>query len=71
MPNWYGLFDLHGGLWEWTESQQAGLGQTAFVYRGGAFYSPAVRCRCAQRNYGSPDIADSYRGLRLVLEFLE
>jgi formylglycine-generating enzyme required for sulfatase activity len=47
------------------------LGQTAFVYRGGAFYSPAVRCRCAQRNYGSPDIADSYRGLRLVLEFLE
>jgi hypothetical protein len=62
MPNWYGLFDLHGGLWEWTESQQAGLGQTAFVYRGGAFYSPAVRCRCAQRNYGSPDIADSYRG---------
>jgi len=71
MPNWFGLFDAHGGLWEWTSSTQVEQGQKVQVYRGGAFYSPAVRCRSAQRNYGSANAADSYRGLRLVMEFAE
>jgi len=71
MPNGYGLFDMHGGLWEWTSSKQVEQGQEVQVYRGGAFYSPAVRCRSAQRNFGSPNVADSYRGLRLVMEFVQ
>jgi serine/threonine protein kinase/formylglycine-generating enzyme required for sulfatase activity len=71
MPNWFGLYDMHGGLWEWTSSHQMAQGQQVYVYRGGAFYSPAVRCRSAQRNYGSPNVPDSYRGLRLVMEFTE
>jgi len=63
IPNFYGLFDMHGGLWEWCESKYpaelvtdiavtAEQRQELYVLRGGAFYSPAVRCRSAQRNYG-------------------
>ncbi len=74
MPNFYGLFDMHGGLWEWTSSVYElpvveSVGNAVFyVYRGGAYYSPAVRCRSAQRNYGVGDAAYDYRGIRLVME---
>ncbi len=82
MPNFHGLFDTHGSLWEWTDSRyppelvsdadmDAGLRQNLYVYRGGAYYSPAVRCRSAQRNYGSPHWPDMYKGLRVVMEVVE
>jgi serine/threonine protein kinase/formylglycine-generating enzyme required for sulfatase activity len=79
MPNWYGLFDMHGGLWEWTSSKYEPAeseliefpewkGRTLFAKRGGAFYSPAVRCRSAQRNCAEAQSVDFYTGLRLVVE---
>lgn len=76
MPNWFGLFDAHGSLWEWTSSVYpeelaiaAGVEPGRyFVYRGGAFHSPAVRCRSAQRNFGSENRANDYMGVRLVME---
>ena len=74
MPNAYGLFDTHG-LWEWTDTRYpsellndpAMKTQELWVYRGGAYHSPAVRCRCAQRNYGSGAATD-YNGFRIVME---
>jgi serine/threonine protein kinase/formylglycine-generating enzyme required for sulfatase activity len=76
MPNWFGLFDMHGGLWEWTSSEYlfdehergAESDRKLFVKRGGAFYSPAVRCRSAQRNHAEAESVDYYTGMRLVLE---
>ena len=68
MPNWYGLFDMHGGLWEWTSSVIDSPEGPLPVHRGGAFYSPAVRCRSAQRNYGAGSVINAYRGIRLVVE---
>ena len=77
MPNWYGIFDMHGGLWEWCDSryedkyaEELGLPDAEwYMKRGGAWYSPAVRCRCTQRNYGDPSLPDQYFGVRLVMEF--
>ena len=75
MPNFYGLFDMHGGLWELTASifpselaAQGHRNSELFVRRGGAWYSPAVRCRSAQRNYATVGAADFYNGIRLVME---
>lgn len=79
MPNWYGLFDMHGGLWELCDSQfpsqwavnAAHRSLELWVKRGGAYYSPAVRCRSAQRNYTASAAEDPYTGVRLVMEILE
>lgn len=76
MPNWYGVFDMHGGLWERCESRYPAefvddpshAAKELWVSRGGAFYSPAVRCRSAQRNYNTADAATQYSGFRLVME---
>lgn len=75
MPNFFGLFDMHGGLWEHTDSKYPAehtppeLANTElFVRRGGAWYSPAVRCRSAQRNYHTANAVDVYTGVRLVME---
>ena len=79
MPNFFGLFDMHGNLWEWTDSRYPpeliadktitdSQKQNLYVLRGGAYYSPAVRCRSAQRNYSDPYGPGRYFGLRVVME---
>lgn len=79
MPNFFGLFDMHGGLWEWCDSRFPAEFVTdprispearadLYVVRGGAYYSPAVRCRSAQRNYGDPRTPGMYWGFRIVME---
>jgi len=78
MPNFYGLFDMHGGLWEWTDSRYPAelldtpelAAQELWVYRGGASYSSALRCRSTQRNYGVANRATDYHGFRIVMEML-
>jgi formylglycine-generating enzyme required for sulfatase activity len=74
MPNPFGLFDLHGGLWELTDSiydSQVPVGAVGQLWakKGGAWYSPAVRTRCAQRQFAPADHSDFYTGVRIVLEF--
>ncbi len=67
MPNFYGVFDMHGGTWEWTSTIYTNEKLT-FVIKGGASYSPEVRCRSAQRNFSQPQAFSSYHGFRLVME---
>lgn len=76
MPNWYGLFDMHGGLWELCDSRYEeryvtepdAVGRELYVFRGGSYLNPAVRCRSTQRNRGMAQYTDYYRGFRLVME---
>ncbi|GJM24333.1 MAG: hypothetical protein DHS20C16_07480 [Phycisphaerae bacterium] len=67
MPSFWGTFDMHGGTWEWTSTKYTEDGMP-FVVKGGATYSPAIRCRTAQRNYTDPTGRTAYHGLRLVME---
>ena len=80
-PNWYGLFDMHGNLWELCDTPFEPTGEWLLrldptrdwhVVRGGAFFAPAVRCRSSQRNAAEPRVeAESmYNGFRIVMEFL-
>jgi formylglycine-generating enzyme len=76
-PNAFGLYDMHGNIWEWTNdwygeydvddkfNPKGPDSGTIKVDRGGAFYDPAWRCRSAYRGGGTPPgnkgAGDSFR----------
>ncbi len=80
-PNPFGLYDLHGNVWEWCEDHYSSNYQfhpkdgTAYysqiksqtrVVRGGSWSLNSSHCRCARRSDYTPKSSYNFVGFRVV-----
>ena len=80
LPNAFGLFDMHGNLWEWCEdwyhssytgaptdgSAWVSPAASSRVLRGGGWNYTPSSCRSAARGYGDPSDRNYRIGFRVV-----
>ncbi|KAF5430766.1 Formylglycine-generating enzyme, partial [Candidatus Methanophagaceae archaeon] len=81
-PNPWGLYDMHGNVWEWVQDKWHGnydgahtdgsareSGDGAYrVVRGGSWFNTARSCRSAIRPYDAPGNRFNTLGFRLLRE---
>jgi formylglycine-generating enzyme required for sulfatase activity/predicted Ser/Thr protein kinase len=81
-PNGFGLYDMHGNVWEWCSDlhamdyygkspkrdPQGSSEGSARVFRGGSWRDGGHSCRSASRNRHEPTSRYSFLGFRVALD---
>ncbi|MEM0980406.1 MAG: SUMF1/EgtB/PvdO family nonheme iron enzyme [Cyanobacteria bacterium P01_H01_bin.58] len=80
-PNAYGLYDMHGNVWEWCQdiwhdnyegaptdgsSWVTNGNERLRIRRGCSWYNDSVHCRSAYRSPAPPNLFDDFTGFRIV-----
>jgi len=78
--NAWGLFDMHGNVWQWCNDWHGGYSAKEVidpqgpkssktrVLRGGSWGSHPIFCRSANRNFSDPENRTEYYGVRVCFD---